>query len=103
VNWYHPDGDLMEEGDWHANNSQAVAVELREAEQSGEHWFLILNSSSYQISCNLPQLDLGLAWKIKVDTFCSSGKLTGTTKNVTEVIQVKARSVLLLKCVRHLT
>ncbi|WP_372880427.1 glycogen debranching protein GlgX [Psychromonas sp.] len=103
VKWYHPEGDPMEERDWHANNSQAIGVELHEAEQSGEHWFLILNSSSYQIGCKLPVLDVGLAWKIKLDTACTSGELTDTKENVTEETKVSARSVLLLKCVRHLT
>ncbi|MGB5445362.1 MAG: glycogen debranching protein GlgX [Psychromonas sp.] len=103
VTWYHPDGDPMEHHDWHANNAQAIGVELREAEQSGERWFLILNSSSYQIGCKLPLLDVGLAWKIKLDTACASGALTEANENVTESTKICARSVLLLKCVRHLT
>lgn len=103
VKWYHPSGDVMEEIDWHASNSQAIAVELREEETSGERWFLILNSSSYQISCNLPALDLGLTWKIKINTLCASGNLTDEKTNITKVIQVNSRSVILLKCVRHLT
>ena len=103
VKWYHPDGDLMEERDWNRKNSLAIGVELRESEQSGEHWFLILNSSSYQIGCKLPQLEIGLAWKVKLDTACSSGELTDINENVTEITNVSARSVLLLKCVRHLT
>ncbi|MGB5447052.1 MAG: glycogen debranching protein GlgX, partial [Psychromonas sp.] len=103
VTWYHPDGDPMEQHDWHANNAQAIGVELREAEHSGERWFLILNSSSYQIGCKLPLLDAGLAWKIKLDTACASGALTEANENFTESTKICARSVLLLKCVRHLT
>jgi len=103
VKWYHPDGYLMEDADWHASNSQAIALELREAIECGEHWFLILNASSYQIGCQLPALDVGLAWKMKVNTVCNTGKLTDMHKNVRESIQLNARSLMLLKCVRHLT
>ncbi|MFT6924608.1 MAG: isoamylase [Psychromonas sp.] len=103
VKWYHPSGDLMEDTDWHASNSQAIAVELREAEQSGERWFLILNSSSYEIACKLPALEVGLAWKMKINTICASGDLTDEQTNITKVVQVSCRSVILLKCVRHLT
>jgi len=103
VKWYHPDGYLMEELDWHANNSQAIALELRESEKSGEHWFLILNSSSYQICCNLPELDVGLIWKVKVDTFCPTGELSGLHANVRDSIQLNGHSFMLLKCIRHLT
>ena len=42
--WYHPDGYLMENDDWHASNSQAIAVELSEADPDAEHWYLILNA-----------------------------------------------------------
>jgi glycogen operon protein len=103
VHWYHPNGEIMEDIDWHASNSQAIAVELREEKQLGERWFIILNSSSYHITCNLPSLEVGLAWIIKINTVCSSGKLTDEEVNITDAIQVKARSVILLKCVRHLT
>jgi isoamylase len=103
VKWYHPDGYVMEDADWHASNSQAIALELREAIECGEHWFLILNTSSYQIGCQLPSLDVGLVWKMKVNTACNTGELTNMHKNVKESIQLNARSLVLLKCVRHLT
>ncbi len=103
VKWYHPDGYVMEDDDWHASNSQAIALELRESVECGEHWFLILNASSYQIGCKSPKLDVGLVWKMKVNTACDTGELTDMHKNVKGTIQLNARSLMLLKCVRHLT
>lgn len=102
VTWYHPDGYVMEDVDWHASNAQAIAVELRETGDCGEHWFLIFNASSYQIGCQLPELDLGLIWKMKVNTVCTTGQLIDMHKNIKECIQLKARSIMLLKAVRHL-
>lgn len=102
VKWYHPDGYLMEDVDWHATNSQAIAVELRESISTGEHWYFILNASSYQISCQLPILEQGLAWKGKVDTACTTGALTEQHQNCKKSIQVSSHSLMLLKCVRHL-
>ena len=102
VKWHHPDGYLMADADWHASNSQAVAVELREALDSGEHWFLILNASSYQIGCHLPALSDGLIWKEKVNSACATGELTESHKNVKGVMQLNAHSLMLLKSVQHL-
>lgn len=102
VKWYHPDGYIMGDDDWHASNSQAIAVELHEAEKAGEHWFMILNASSYKISCNLPKLDKGLSWKMKVNTGSVSSLLTDMHKYVLDSIQLNARSLMLLKCVRHI-
>ena len=102
VKWYHPDGHLMEHLDWHAANSQAIAVELREAKSTGEHWFLILNASSYPIGCELPSLEKGLVWKMKIDTGCASGGVVNKNLNLIESAHLKGHSVMLLKCVRHL-
>jgi len=103
VKWYHQDGYLMEDVDWHASNSQAIAVELHESVSSGEHWYLILNASSYQISCKLPVLEKGLIWKEKVDTACATGKLSKQQSSSKKSVQLSGHSLLLLKCVRHLT
>jgi len=102
VKWHHPDGYLMADADWHASNSQAVALELRESLECGEHWFLILNASSYQIGCHLPELSEGLIWKEKVNSACATGELTESHKNVKGVMQLNAHSLVLLKSVRHL-
>jgi len=111
VKWYHPDGYAMRDLDWHARNSQAIAVELRESSSSGEHWYLILNASSYQIGCTLPALEKGLIWKLKVDTACTSGELIEQQKKsesqakpaiCKNKAQLSAHSMQLLKCVRRL-
>ena len=102
VKWYHPDGYLMEDIDWHASNSQALALELRQAIDTGEHWFLIFNASSYKITCHVPDLDVGLIWRVKIDTACPNGELTCQQHYVKECVQLNARSLMLLKCVRRL-
>ena len=102
VKWYHPDGYLMEDSDWHASNSQAIAVEFRQGENTGEHWFLIFNGSSYQIACNIPKLETGLTWRVKVDTACSTGELVTQIQFVKDSVQLCAHSIILLKCVRHI-
>lgn len=98
VEWYHPDGYLMSDIDWHASNSQAMALELREASNAGEHWFLMMNASSYKITCHVPKLEVDLAWKVKVDTSCSTGELTNEEVDVEETVQLCAHSIILLKC-----
>ena len=96
VAWYHPDGYLMEEVDWHASNSQAIALSLKESESDGEHWYLILNASTYQIACELPELPENKRWGKVLDTSCSNGDLVGdSTQEV--AIHAKAHSTLLFE------
>ena len=100
VKWYHPDGHLMEDCDWHANNSQAIAVALRETESGGEYCFLILNASTYRINCKLPPIKKGSVWKMKLNTDCTTGKLTDKEINFTDYVRLNGQSLMLLKCVR---
>ena len=97
VKWYHPDGYLMQEIDWHASNSQAIAVELNEADANGEHWFLILNASTYKICCQLPPLPDGKAWFSKLDTSCTTGNLIDEEREEAGNVKVQAHSTLLFK------
>lgn len=99
VRWYHPDGHLMNDADWHAKNSQAIAVELYEAAPNGEHWFLVLNASSYQISCQLPEPEKGFTWQIKIDTACDTGSLTNEVINVKGNVQLSGYSSMLMQCI----
>ena len=101
VTWYHPDGYLMEEVDWHASNSQAIAVELSEVDPEGEHWYLILNASTYQIACELPALTDNKDWFMALDTRCATGDLVEDTSKVEIPVHAKAHSILLFKAVNH--
>lgn len=96
VTWYHPDGYLMEEVDWHASNSQAIALSLREAKADGEHWYLILNASSYQIACELPNLADNKVWCKMLDTSCADGALVDNNSQETS-IHAKAHSTILFE------
>jgi len=95
--WYHPDGYLMEEADWHASNSQAIAVELNEVDPEGEHWYLILNASTYQIACQLPSLSENKRWSLKLDTSCATGDLIKSSTKEENPVHAKAHSILLFK------
>ncbi len=97
VQWYHPDGYVMGQSDWHASNSQAIAVELKEADPAGEHWHLILNASTYQIACQLPVLPDNKDWYEVMDTNCPSGELIEDPKKVVSPVFAKAHSILLFK------
>jgi isoamylase len=99
VKWYHPEGNLMEDVDWHASNSQAIAVELHEASSIGEHWFLMLNASSYQIACQLPKLEKGHIWEIKLDTACASNALINTQESLEYSAQLSGHSLMLMRCI----
>ena len=101
VTWYHPDGYLMEEVDWHASNSQAIAVELSEVDPEGEHWYLILNASSYQIACELPTLTDNKDWFMALDTSCGTGGLVDNPPKVEIPVHAKAHSILLFKAVNQ--
>jgi isoamylase len=97
VKWYHPEGNLMEDVDWHAGNSQAIAVELYETNSSGEHWFLMLNASSYQITCQLPKFEKELIWEIKLDTACATDTKKNNQVNIKGCAQLSGHSLMLLK------
>ena len=99
VKWYHPDGYLMEDLDWHASNSQAIAVELNEVDVDGEHWYLILNASSYQIGCQLPALPSHRVWATEIDTSCATGKLVEEKALVSGSTHALAHTTLLFKAV----
>lgn len=99
VKWYHPDGHLMEDLDWHAANSQAIAVELNEVDLQGEHWYLIFNASSYQIGCQLPPLPEYKVWRAEIDTSCANGELVMEKVEVFDTTPSQAHSTLLFKAV----
>ncbi|TEW56226.1 glycogen debranching protein GlgX [Psychromonas sp. RZ22] len=101
VKWYHPDGYLMQEIDWHAANSQAIAVELNEIDSEGEHFYLVLNASSYQICCQLPALEENKFWQAEIDTRCENGELIDEVTFVSDAVKAAAHSVLLFRAVSH--
>ena len=72
ANWYRPDGEKKLEDDWHDQNNQAFAVELKALSSSNnplhEHWLLVFNASDHDVRFNLPQLDQKAAWQVLLDT-----------------------------------
>lgn len=72
VCWYRPDGARKVEDDWHDQNNQAFAVELKgvtePAAENSEHWLLVFNASDHDVRFNLPELDKQQNWQLKLDT-----------------------------------
>ncbi|MFT5312538.1 MAG: isoamylase [Paraglaciecola sp.] len=72
ANWYRPDGEAKLEDDWHDQNNQAFAVELKALASASysldEHWLLVFNASDHDVRFNLPQLSLSDAWQVSLDT-----------------------------------
>jgi isoamylase len=72
VRWYRPDGARKVEDDWHDQNNQAFAVELKGVaellDDNNEHWLLVFNASDHEVVFNLPDLSLECAWQLMLDT-----------------------------------
>lgn len=97
VKWFHTDGHLMKESDWHVCQTQSIAVELIEADLKGEHWFMVLNAQSRALTCHLPELNNKKSWHLVLDTSCASGELIDEDINASCLVQIKAHSILLFK------
>jgi isoamylase len=72
VCWYRPDGARKVEDDWHDQNNQAFAVELKGVAETldddTEHWLLVFNASDHEVVFNLPELSSTSAWQLQLDT-----------------------------------
>lgn len=95
VKWYHADGHLMQESDWHNCQTKTIGLQLIEGDAEGEHWFLILNSSTQNLTSHLPELAKDKVWHLVLDTCCESGALVEEKINASCLTQVKAHSILL--------
>lgn len=70
IHWYHPDGHLLTEGEWHHEHAQALLLDIA-TEQA--RWLILLNASMYDIQFRLPQLDETSTWMMCFDTGINNG------------------------------
>ncbi|MCK5818476.1 MAG: glycogen debranching protein GlgX, partial [Psychromonas sp.] len=68
INWYHPNGHIMEDADWHDSNAQVLSVELKGKGMLDEHWFIMTNASTYNIAATLPIIESNYHWEVAIDT-----------------------------------
>lgn len=54
VGWYRPDGARKVVDDWHDENNQAFAVELKGEGHNAEHWLLLFNAGEHDVHFELP-------------------------------------------------
>ncbi|MGL5037705.1 MAG: glycogen debranching protein GlgX, partial [Aeromonas sp.] len=73
VNWYHPDGHLLTDQDWHAPMGQAFAMDIGMLSCEGERWYVLFNASDYDIQFRLPPPGDGLEWVQTIDTATNDG------------------------------
>lgn len=76
VGWYRPDGARKVVDDWHDENNQAFAVELKGEGDKAEHWLLLFNASKHDVKFSLPAQDTD--WYLLLNTadsdLCACGE-----------------------------
>ena len=73
VDWYHPNGSLLEDGDWASPVSQAFMLDIGEHRENGERYIILFNASRYDICFHLPDADEDMAWSVIMDTSEENG------------------------------
>ncbi|XOV77509.1 MAG: glycogen debranching protein GlgX [Aestuariibacter sp.] len=68
VGWYRPDGRNKVVDDWHDEDNQAFAVELKGEGSFSEHWLLVFNASDHDVRFCLPALPDCHQWRLVLDT-----------------------------------
>jgi glycogen operon protein len=86
VTWLRPDGQVMNEHDWH-NNSLTLGMRLHAVDGDFLVWF---NASQHDVNLTLPDTDEGAKWQLVL-----SSAQTNTTTDETSV--APQRSVLVLQ------
>nr|WP_099034297.1 glycogen debranching protein GlgX [Lacimicrobium alkaliphilum] len=66
VGWYRPDGARKVVDDWHDENNQAFAVELKGEGVQPEHWLILFNASEHDVEFHLPSKDTN--WYLLLNT-----------------------------------
>ena len=101
LTWYHPNGHKMEMADWHDNNAQVISIEVDGKDKVDEHWFIMINASTYNLVTKLPEIGSNLCWETAIDTTCPDGRLKGEQLvTIDDTYQLAGRSTVVLKCVK---
>jgi isoamylase len=104
LTWFLPDGNRMQDSDWHWEDARAVGVFLngqgitepdREGDPVTDDSFLILLNGHHEaIEFQLPGAAFGEKWQVTVDT-CQDGE-TGLDVQAEDCVHIEARSMLVL-------
>ena len=102
--WFLPDGNRMQESDWHWDEARAVAVLLNgqaisepdpEGDPVEDDSFLILFNGHHEaLDFHLPDASFGEKWHVAVDTF--RGEEDGPELQPEGQVHIEARSTLVL-------
>jgi len=88
IEWFRPDGNLMDEGDWNSGFARSLMVFLNgdaipELDAMGrsisdDHFLLLFNAWMEPISFTLPPKAFGSNWVVRLDTHSGSADPTDT-------------------------
>ena len=102
--WFLPDGNRMQDSDWHWDDARTVAVFLNgqaitEPDQDGDpviddSFLILFNGHHEPVEFRLPGTAIGEKWHVAVDTF-QSGE-TRPDLHAEDSVHIEARSTLVL-------
>jgi isoamylase len=107
IEWFLPDGAMMEEKHWNEGAAKSVAIYLNgdglHATDSlgkrivDDNFYMIFNAHDQTIDYQLPAAELGKSWSVVIDTARSSEEADTRTFASLDKVSVTGRSVLLLQ------
>jgi glycogen operon protein len=109
IGWFDPDGDAIDEAQWHDGEVKAISIFLNGEEiiTPDEHgrriiddsFLLFFNASPKTLPFTVPKTVERQAWQVILDTKEPSGFiLDGPHYQATQVIPVASRSMIMLRC-----
>jgi glycogen operon protein len=93
VVWLRPDGEVMQESDWHPE-ARSLGMQLRD--RAGQV-LMLFNSHFEPVKFRLPPAD----WRLLVDTAAGERRLGGQPGAAASPISVAARALLVLEAARR--
>jgi isoamylase len=107
IEWFLPDGSMMEERNWNEGGAKSVAIYLNgnglHATDSlgkrvvDDNFYMIFNAHHETIHYQLPAAEFGNSWSVVVDTARSNEDADTRTFAPHEKVSVEGRSVVLLQ------
>jgi isoamylase len=104
VAWFLPDGNRMQDSDWHWDEARSVGVFLNgqaitEPDQEGDlvtddSFLILFNGHHEPVEFRLPGTAIGEKWHVTVDTF-RNGE-TRSDLHAEDCVHMEARSILVL-------
>ena len=104
--WFRPDGELMQDSNWHWDEARAVALFLNgeaisepgpQGEQVLDDSFLLLLNGHYEpLDFRLPPAGFGEVWSVAVDTAAEPERIDEAELKACSTVRIEARSTLVL-------